>query len=185
MSPRCDLWIQSWKLLSAVRPRVIVTSPVFGRPGSFLLTYLPSLVLCFSSMTSCSILRPLTSCICLTATPSNSRPNDQPTLVSISGRPTLYSSLDSLVSGRLLGQGGPARELGQLEDDELRWLDWSHTDLADDHPGIDGLRRVGLVVTLDEEGLVRRQTEQGALAPLVDEERRDGPPHLGPQRVVV
>src|SRR5207244_1516703 len=139
MSPRCALWIQSWKLLSPVRPRVIVTSPDFGRPGSFLLTYLPSLVLCFSSMTSCSILRPLTSWICLIATPSNSTPNDQPTLVSISGRPTLYSSLGSPVSGVLLGEGGSARELGELEDDELRRLHRSHTDLADNHPGIDRL----------------------------------------------
>src|ERR1700704_4614972 len=135
--------------------------------------YFPSFVLCFSSMTSCSILIPLISWICLMATPSNSMPNDQPTLVSKSGRATLHSSLGSPVSGLLLGQGGPARELGQLEDDELRRLHRGHADLADDHPGIDGLRRVGLVVALHEEGLVRRQTEEGPLAPLVDEERRD------------
>src|SRR5438093_10218756 len=85
MSPKRDFFIQSWKFLSSDRPRVSVISPALGRPGSFLLTYLPSLVLCLSSMTSFSILRPETSWICLMVMPSNSKPNDQPTEVSSSG----------------------------------------------------------------------------------------------------
>src|SRR5438874_7196649 len=90
MSPRWDFLTQSWKLVSPVSPRVRVTSPALGRPGSFLLTYLPSWVLCLSSMTSCSIFRPEISWICLIWIPSNSNPNDQPTPVSISGKPIVH-----------------------------------------------------------------------------------------------
>ena len=62
-----------------------VTSPAFGRPGSFLIMYLPSLVFCLSSTTSCSIFRPLISVICLIITPSNSSPKEWPTEESRSG----------------------------------------------------------------------------------------------------
>ena len=40
--PNCESLIHFSKLLSPVRPRVSVTSPAFGRPGSFLMMYLPS-----------------------------------------------------------------------------------------------------------------------------------------------
>ena len=46
------------KLLSDVSPRVRVTSPAFGPPGSFLMMYLPSAVFAFISITSCSIFKP-------------------------------------------------------------------------------------------------------------------------------
>src|SRR5437588_12994589 len=106
MSPRWDFLTQSWKLVSPVRPGVMVTSPALGRPGSFLLTYLPSCVLCLSSMTSCSLLRPETSWICLIWMPSNSKPNDQPTLVSRSGRPMdrYLPLLVGVLVGCLLGE---------------------------------------------------------------------------------
>src|SRR5713101_6343539 len=186
MSPRWDFLTQSWKLVSPVRPRVMVTSPAFGRPGSFLLTYLPALVLCLSSMTSCSIFSPETSWICLMATPSISKPNDQPTLVSRSGRPMdRYLPSWLRVGYGLLGERRSAGELGEAEDHELGRLHGGHADLADHHAGIDRLRRVGLVVTLDEERLVRREAEQRPLAPFVHEECGDGAPNLRPEPVVV
>src|SRR2546426_2621985 len=120
MSPKCAFLIQSSKLLSAVRPRVRVISPAFGRPGSFLLTYFPSAVLCLSSIASTSSLIPETSWICLMATPSISKPNDQPTLVSRSGRPMdRYLPSWSRVGCGLLGERRSAGELGQAEDHEL------------------------------------------------------------------
>src|SRR6266849_6427507 len=191
MSPRWDFLTQSWKLVSPVRPRVMVTSPAFGRPGSFLLTYLPALVLCLSSMTSCSIFSPETSWICLMATPSNSKPNDQPTLVSRSGRPIGHNLLLAVDAGGdmpvevLLGQGRPTGELGETEDHELSGLDGGDADHTDHHAGIDRLRSVGLVVALHEEGLVGGEPEERALPPFVDEEGGDGAPQLGPQCVVV
>src|SRR3954468_1608450 len=121
--PKCASFTHFSKLLSPVRPRVSVTSPAFGLPGSFLMTYLPSAVFCFSSMTSCSIFSPLTSEICLMATPSNSRPKEWPTLLSRSGR-----AMSQLLFAHKAGTAG---ELGQAEDDELRWFDRRDADLAD------------------------------------------------------
>ena len=40
--PNCESLIHLSKLLSSVRPRVSVISGAFQRPGSFLMTYLPS-----------------------------------------------------------------------------------------------------------------------------------------------
>src|SRR5687767_2936870 len=63
--------------------------------------------------------------------------------------------------------------LAEAEDHELRRLDRADADLADDLPGLDDLRRVGLGVALHEERLVRRGPEQHALAPHVRQEVRD------------
>src|SRR5262245_57683045 len=167
------------KLLSLVRARVSVISPALGRPGSFLLMYLPSGELAFISMVSCSILRPDTSWMCLMTTPSISRPNEWPTGPFRSGRAMASTSWLSL------GQGGAARELRQPEDHELGRLHRCHADLADELAGVDDLGRVRLVVTLDVEGFVGREPEQRALAPFVGEEGRDGAPDPGPEGVVV
>src|SRR4249919_2074993 len=150
--PKRDDLIQSWKLLSPVRPRVSVTSPALGRPGSFLIMNLPSLVFCFSSITSCSMRRPLTSVISLMTTPSNSSPKLWPTLASRSGRAISFLLLAH--------KAGAAGHLRQAEDDELGRLDRGDADLAQDLAVVDRLGRVGLPVALDVEGLVRREPEE-------------------------
>src|SRR3712207_2612806 len=85
----------------------------------------------------------------------------------------------------LSDEAGAARELGQAEDDELGGLHRSDTDLAHDLPRVDSLGGVGLAVALEVERLVRGETEQGALAPLVDQEGADRAADPGPQGVVV
>src|ERR1700694_4806908 len=135
--PKCDFFTQSSKDVSEVRPRVRVTSPALGRPGSFLIMYLPSGVFCLSSMTSCSSFRPVTSWMALITMPSNSRPNEWPTEVSRWGR-----GMDDylpFLDGLLGDQAGAARELGEAENDELGRLHGRHPDLADDLAGIDAL----------------------------------------------
>src|SRR4249919_1780817 len=129
--PKRDDLTQSWKLLSPDRPRVSVTSPALGRPGSFLTTYLPSEVFCFSSITSCSMRRPLTSVISLMTTPSNSSPKLWPTLESRSGRAMdgypLWESWWLLAD-----EAGAAGHLRQPEDHELGRLDRGDADQAHD-----------------------------------------------------
>src|SRR4051812_14219217 len=156
------------KLWSPVRPRVSVISPALRRPGSFLMTYLPSGVFCLSSMTSCSIFRPLTSVICLMTMPSTSRPNEWPTEVSRSISPIAYRP------PLLVDHACAAGDLGQPEDDELGGLDRGDADLAHHLPGVDALGRVGLPVAAHVERLVRGQPEQRALAPFGDEKSADG-----------
>src|SRR5215475_6706783 len=175
--PNRESLIHFSKLWSAVSPRVRVTSPAFGRPGSFFTMYLPSFVFCFSSMTSCSILRPETSEICLMITPSMSSPNEWPTEVSRSG-----SAMASLLLGH---EAGAAAELRQPEDDELGWFHRSYSDLAEHLAGIDRPGRVRLAGAPEVERLARGQPEQRALAPLGDQERGDRAADLGPQCVVV
>src|SRR3954447_23007523 len=171
------------KLWSPVRPRVSVISPALRRPGSFLMTYLPSGVFCLSSMTSCSILRPETSWICLMTTPSTSRPKEWPTELSRSGSGMPAYSLPEVLL--LVDQAGAAGELGEPEDNELRGLHRRHPDLADHLTGVDALGGVRLAVALAVERLVRSEPEQRALAPLVAEERADRAPDAGPERIVV
>src|SRR6266496_1104668 len=183
--PKCESLAHFSKLWSAVRPRVRVISPALGRPGSFLIMYLPSGVFCFSSMTSCSIFRPLTSEICLITTPSTSSPKEWPTELSRSGRAIARLPPHPASAGSLVDQAGAAGELGQAEHHELGRLDRRHADLADDLARVDALGRVGLLVALHVEGLGGGEPEQGALAPLVDQEGGDGAADLGPQGVVV
>src|SRR3954449_7905859 len=119
--PNCESLTHDSKLLSAVRPRGRVTSPAFQRPGSFLMTYLPSAPFSLSSMTSCSIFRPLTSVMLLICTPWNSRPNEWPTELSRSGKAMCYvlSVLLADGPGLLADEAGAAGELRQPEDHEL------------------------------------------------------------------
>ena len=84
--PNCESLIHFSNDWSAVKPRVRVISAAFHRPGSFLMTYLPSGPFSLSSMTSCSIFSPVTSVIDLMVIPSNSSPNEWPTELSRSGR---------------------------------------------------------------------------------------------------
>src|SRR3954447_27008675 len=189
--PKWAALIHLSKLVSEVRPRVSVTSPAFGRPGNFLLMYLPSAVLCFISMTSCSILSPLTSWMALIKTPSISRPKEWPADTSSSCKamgwiPSLGWSVLTRDCWGLdsLGQAGAAGELRQAEDHEFGRLHRSDSDLADHHAGVDGLGRVGFSIAPHEEGFVRSEPEQGPLAPLVDEEGRDGSTQLRPQGIV-
>ena len=89
--PNCGVLDPLLEALSSVRPRVRVTSRAFQRPGSFLITYLPSGPFSLSSMTSCSILSPLTSVMLLIVMPSNSSPNEWPTPLSPSVMPSAVS----------------------------------------------------------------------------------------------
>src|SRR3954471_3067447 len=68
-------------------------------------------------------------------------------------------------------EAGAARELGELEDHELRGLHGSDPDLAHDLAGVDDIRGVRLVIALDEERLLGGVAEQGPLSPFADEER--------------
>src|SRR5271166_1290142 len=152
------------------------------------MTYLPSGPFSLSSMTSCSIFRPVTSVIDLMVMPSNSRPNEWPTELSRSGRAMMPYLSGTVSPGRrrlLADQAGAAGELGEPEDDELGGLDRGDPDLADHLARIDALGRVGFPVALDVERLVRGQPEQRPAPPLVDQEGADGPADPRPQRVVV
>src|SRR5579875_2158996 len=93
MLPSMTSWIQLCQPVSLVTPRVRLISPALRRLGSILLMYLPSEVLCLSSMESASSFSPSTCWISLISMPSISRPNDQPTPVSNSGSPTLVAPL--------------------------------------------------------------------------------------------
>src|SRR5271165_1098060 len=171
--PNCESLIHFSNDWSAVSPRVRVTSAAFHRPGSFLMTYLPSGPFSLSSMTSCSIFRPVTSVIDLMVMPSNSRPNEWPTELSRSGRAMMPYLSGTVSPGRrrlLADQAGAAGELGEPEDDELGGLDRGDPDLADHLARIDALGRVGFPVALDVERLVRGQPEQRPAPPLVDQE---------------
>src|SRR5215475_11207666 len=182
MSPLCDAWAHCWKLLSPVKPRVSVTSPAFGRPGSFLITYLPSDVFCFSSMTSCSIFKPVTSVICLMTRPSISRPNEWPTKES---RSRSDMSTAYLCRCLLADETCAAGELREPEHHELGRFDRRDSDLASDLSRVDALGRVGLAVAPDVVRLVRSEPKQRALAPLGHEERRDRASDARPERVVI
>src|SRR5687768_6970542 len=116
--PNCESLTHFSKLWSPVRPRVSVTSPDFQRPGSFLMTYLPSGPFCLSSTTSCSIFRPETSVMLLIVMPSNSRPKEWPTELSRSGRGMcIYLRGVAERPGLLGDEARAARELGEAEHD--------------------------------------------------------------------
>src|SRR5262245_47371067 len=185
--PSCASLTQSANCVSSVSARVMVTVPALARPGILVLTYLPSAVCVFTSIMSSSCFRPEISMIPLAWCWSNSKPNDAPMMLSnLSIRPTgPYLRLLGVETNSLADQAHAALELSELEDDELGRLHRGDADLAGDLPEVDGLGRVGLVVALDEEGLGRGRAEEGALAPLHDQERGDGAAHLGPQVPVV
>src|SRR3954463_5986645 len=154
--PNCESLTHFSKLWSPVRPRVRVISAAFQRPGSFLITNLPSGPFCLSSTTSCSILSPDTSVMLLIVMPSNSRPKEWPTELSLSGSAMMYLppgwSEPALlrrvhVQGLLGDEAGATGELRQPEDDELGRLHRRDSDLADHLTGVDTLGRVGFPVT--------------------------------------
>ena len=78
-----------------------------------------------------------------------------------------------------------ALELGDAEDDELGWLDRRDADHHHELTGVDHLGRVGLLVALDEEGLLGGASEQRAVAPHAGEEGADVAADLVPQELVV
>src|SRR5215470_11650249 len=77
------------------------------------------------------------------------------------------------------------RGLAQLEDHELGRLDRRDPDDRDHLARVADLRRVGLLVALDEERLLRGGAEQRAVAPHPGQERADVPPDRPPQQLVV
>src|SRR6476620_8388957 len=136
-------------------------------------TYLPSFICCFISILSTSAVRPETSMTLGTSIPSRTNRNPFAAAESSGSASPMGSRPFQWWCGLLVDEADAARELGQLEDDELRRLDRRDADLADDLPGVDAFGRVGLEVALDEVRLVGRESEQGPLAPLVDEEGAD------------
>ena len=120
------------------------------------MTYLPSGPFCLSSMTSCSIFRPVTSVMALIVMPSNSRPKEWPTELSRSGSAMAdYLSWLSRWLVYSLTRLVPPENWARRKIDELGRLDRRDADLADDLAGVDALGRVGLAVALDVERLVR------------------------------
>src|SRR5215472_2686940 len=75
--------------------------------------------------------------------------------------------ISSLLSfpGRLLLQGGSLGVLRDAEHDELGRLDRRDPDVDGEDPGVPVLRRVVLVVALDEERLLRGAAVERAAAP--------------------
>src|SRR5207245_8046801 len=71
------------------------------------------------------------------------------------------------------------------EDDELARLHRRYSDLDHDLAGLDHVRRVRLLVALDEERHGGRTSEQCALAPRAREEVRRRHPELRPEPLVV
>src|SRR5262245_32705546 len=70
MTPLIDSVIHWLNAADWVIPRTTVQVPAFFTPGSFLVIGLPCAETCWYSMTSCSMLRPLTSARYSTITPS-------------------------------------------------------------------------------------------------------------------
>src|SRR5687767_5426907 len=81
----------------------------------------------------------------------------------------------------LVGTG----RLADLEDDELGRLHGRDPDHGHDLAGVAHLGRVGLLVALDEERLLRRAPLQGPVAPNPGEEGRNIAPDGLPQQVVI
>src|SRR3954470_23274058 len=174
------------KLWSSVRARVSATSPALRRPGSLLMRIFPSGVFSFSSMTSCSTVRPVTSSIRSMTMPSTSRPKEAPTAESRSGnREVAWLCASVRMRGLLRDEAGAPGDLGDPKADELPWSQRCHPDLADDLARGDPLGRVRLPVTPDEERRIRGGPGQGALTPLLDEEGADRTADGGPQPLVV
>src|SRR5262245_62448704 len=81
--------------------------------------------------------------------------------------------------------GAAAGLLHDAEDDELSGLRRRDADLGDYPPEIHGFGRIGFIVALDVEGLVRRGADQGPGQPLQAQERREVTLDALPQGPVV
>src|SRR5512143_1346523 len=85
----------------------------------------------------------------------------------------------------LLLDATTAGHLADAEDDEFRGLHRRETELDNQLTGVDDLGRVGLVVALDVEGLLRAGAHERAVTPEERQERRDRPLHALPEAMVV
>src|SRR2546430_14697367 len=142
---------------------------------------LPSGPFSLSSVTSISEVTPLSSVNCAIIVPSTSIAKlraANASLLETFGTPVaIYPSL--------FGERRAARELGDLEYDELGRLHRGDTDLDDELAGVDRLRRVVLTVALDIERFAWRGTEQCAVAPDPNQEGADRALHPLPERHVI
>src|SRR5207302_486142 len=142
---------------------------------------LPSGPFSFSSVTSISEVKPPTSVNCAMVVPSISIAKLRAAIASLFetfGTPAaIYPSL--------FAERCAARELGDLEDDELRGFDRGDPDLDDELARVDRLRGVHLAVALDVERFAGRGSEERAVAPDADQEGADGALDPFPERHVV
>src|SRR3984893_5480809 len=142
---------------------------------------LPSVPFSFSSVTSISEVNPPTSVNCAMVVPSTSIAKlraASASLLETLGRPVaIYPSL--------FAKRCAARELGDLEDDELRRFHRRDADLDDELARIDRLGRVQLAVAFDVERLARGGSEERAVAPDANQEGADGALDPLPERHVV
>src|SRR5262249_16286425 len=92
---------------------------------------------------------------------------------------------DGAWSSPLLLDASARSHLADAEDDEFRGLHRREADLDGQLAGVDDLGRVGLLVALDVEGLLRRDAHERPVAPQEREERRDRALDALPQPVVV
>src|SRR5438105_5387556 len=161
--------------------RLSVSVGVLWAPGIFLMIILPSGSYSWSSVTSISEVSPLSSVNCAIIVPSTSIAKlraANASLLETFGTPVaIYPSL--------FGERCAARELGDLEYDELGRLHRGNTDLDDELAGVDRLRRVVLTVALDIERFAWRRPEQRAVAPDPNQEGADRALDPLPERHVV
>src|SRR5438552_15947562 len=149
--------------------RFSVIVGVLCAPGIFLLISLPSGPFSFSSVTSISEVKPPTSVNCAMVVPSISIAKLRAAIASLLetfGTPAaIYPSL--------FAERCAARELGDLEDDELRRFHRCDADLDDELARIDRLRGVHLAVASDVERLAGRGSEERAVQAVADKECAD------------
>src|SRR5204863_5208622 len=142
---------------------------------------LPSGPFSLSSVTSISEVSPLSSVNCAIIVPSTSIAKlraANASLLETFGTPVaIYPSL--------FGERCAARELVDLEYDELGRLHRGDTNLDDELAGVDRLRRVVLTVALDIERFAWRRTEERAVAPDSNQEGADRALDPFPERHVV
>src|SRR5256886_5434723 len=150
--------------------RFSVSVGVLCAPGIFLMISLPSGPFSLSSVTSISEVKPPTSVNCAMVVPSISIAKLRAAIASLFetfGTPAgIYPSL--------FAERCAARELGDLEDNELRRFHRGDPDLDDELARVDRLRGVHLAVAFDVERLAGRRPEERAVAPDRSEERRVG-----------
>src|SRR5438552_6462595 len=161
--------------------RFNVSVGVLCAPGIFLMIILPSGPFSFSSVTSISDVNPPTSVNCAMVVPSISIAKLRAAIASLLetfGTPAaIYPSL--------FAERCSARELGDLEDDELCRFHRGDADLDDELARIDRLRGVHLAVAFDVERLAGRGSEERAVPPDADQEGADGALDSLPERHVV
>src|ERR1700736_6563615 len=161
--------------------RFSVSVGVFCAPGIFLMISLPSGPVSLRSVTSLSEVNPRTSVNSGMVVPSTSIAKlraASASLLETLGRPVaIYPSL--------FAKRCAARELGDLEDDELRRFHRRDADFDDELAGIDRLGRVELAVAFDIERLAGGRSEECAVAPDANQEGADGALDPLPERHVV